>query len=126
MWTLVLASSINQPLEVGSSWVFCHGAHSHSDSEFQLLYLELEDQLGSVLKFSLVLFFLSRPSVLATASRDAGYNPTGLKLLNDIGSSGHRNIKLFGDGLVTFSLTDYYLVSNLFRPPSAFPPVFHV
>ena len=42
-------------LEVGSSWVIYHGAHFHSDSDrwfnLKLLYLELEDQLGSVLKF---------------------------------------------------------------------------
>ena len=39
-----------------------------------------------------------------------------LKLLNNIGNSGHRNIKLFGDGLVTFALTmlSYYLFSNVF------------
>ena len=96
---------------MGSSWVFYHGAHFHSDSDgwcdLKLLRLELEDQLGSVFKFSLVHSRPFKQSVetranfpLVITSRDVGYSSMGLKLLNNIGNSGHRNIRLFGDGLI--------------------------
>lgn len=52
--------------------------------------------------------------------RDDGYS-SFLNILIIL-AAGHRDIKLFGDGLVTFTLTirDYYLFSKVFRLISSF------
>ena len=65
---------------------------------------------------------------LATTSREVGYSPVDLKLLNNMCNCSHRNIKLLGDGLIafTFNMLVYNCLSNLLRQLSPQLSVVHV
>ena len=63
---------------------------------------------------------------LAATSREFGYSATSLKNPDNIACSGHRNIKVSGDGLVALrlSMLGYDLVSDLLRQFSVFHSFF--
>ena len=86
-------------LSLFGSWSRCFLHHSNNPS------------LQSSIKFSLV-----------ATSREVGYSAVDLKLPDTITYGGHRDIKVFGDGLVALRLSmfDYNLVSDVLRQFSVF------
>lgn len=74
------------------------------------MYLDLGGQLVSLVPW-LIFHHLNYPFVqsgvtfpLVAMSRQVGYGVLDFKLLNNISSCGHRNIKLLGLGLVVLTL----------------------
>nr|WPK86758.1 NLRC3-like protein 77 [Sebastes schlegelii] len=61
-------------------------------------------------------------------TKEVGYSPMDLKLLNNMSSCSHRNIKLLGDGLIafTFNMKVYNVLSDLLRQLSPQLSVVHV
>ena len=81
--------------------------HSHTHSHTHLLnFWKIDDNWSIVINFP-----------FAATSREVGYSPLDLKLLNNMCNCSHRNIKLLGDGLIafTFNMLVYNFLSNLLR-----------
>ena len=105
--------------EFGPSRVFFCRIHFHLTRHCCTLNLEV--RLYLFLSFPWFLFhYFKDPSFqswvslpLAAISKDAGYSPMDLKVLNNISNCGHRNTKLLGGGLVVFTLT---ILGNFFIP----------
>ena len=65
---------------------------------------------------------------LAATSREVGYCPVGLELLNNMSHCCHRNFKLFRDGLIafTFKMFVYNFFSDVLGQFSPSLSVVHV
>ncbi len=89
------------------------------------LTLEFTSNLFGSCLFGYHLYYLSlRFDInfpLEATSREVGYSPVDLKLLNNMCNCSHRNIKLLEDGLITFTfnMLVYHFLSDLLRQISA-------
>ena len=102
---------------VGSSWVSYHSVPFHSDDDgvradtvvplcLQVAWICLDVVLGFLSTIRAILRWnLSAIFFLPYTSREVSDNAMGWKLLDDIAYSGHRNIKIYGDGLVALRLS---------------------
>lgn len=84
-------------LQRSPTWVFSDNLPKLVSWAAWPWWLSLDPFCSFSTNWTIFLFYLG--------SGDVGYNPMGLKFLDNIKHIGPRNIKLFGSGLVAFTLT---------------------
>ena len=104
-------STLAQTATDGAIWHLCTLTLEFTSN----LFGSCSGHFGYHLYYPSLQFVIHFP--LAATSREVGYSPLDLKLLNNMCNCSHRNIKLLGDGLIafTFNMLVYNFLSNLLR-----------